>query len=254
MNKESVGFLADLLKSEPGVIEKALDEGGFDSIIGTYKEGVEIFTPDELTRKLANTADDAIANLGKDGKLPQHIYSMAVGNKMESLEKKWGKEFEIASWEGIDNLLDKIVNKKVDESGKATDEKDKRIDELKSMIKDNDKNFAEEKEALSIGFDNEIINMDIKDSVSIIPIDGDDDEFLSNQRDILTTMFKANHKIERRDGKNIVFNKQGELLKDKVGDPLPLSDVVSTYAPKWVKVKSVPDGGRGGSSSEQGNK
>ena len=255
MNEDSVRTLAALLKSEPSVIEKALTEGGLDSVIETYQKSVEIFTPDELAKKLKNHADDTIANLGKNGEqLPTHIYNMAKGNAFEAVEKKLAKEHGIMGFDGLDDLVEKIAQKKVDESGKATGEKDIQIEELKKLVKATEAEKKDVETNLRQEFDNELIGIRIKDAVGLVPIDADDEELLQNQRTIVETMVKSNFKFERRDGKIVTFDKDGNLIKDKVGDPVPVENVVNDYSQKWVKVKSDPEGGRGASSTEKGNK
>ena len=253
MNNESVKALAALLKSEPSVIEKSLEEGGLDSVISKYQESVNIFSDDELAKKLKNHAEDTIANLGKDGDLPQHIYSQALGNGLEKKEKALAKQHGIVEWNGLDNLVELIAQKQVSESGKATSEKDAKIDELKQLIKENDANHEKELAKKVKDFDNEIIRIAVDEGVSTVPIDGDNEKKIANQSSILKTMFVSNHVIERKDGKLFVYDKAGNLIKDKVGDPVPLSDVIQAYAPEWVDVKSVPEGGRGASSTEKGN-
>jgi len=253
MDNESVKALAALLKSEPSVIEKSLEEGGLNSVISKYQESVNIFSDDELDKKLKNHAEDTIANLGKDGDLPQHIYSQALGNGLEKKEKALAKQHGIVEWNGLDNLVELIAQKEVSESGKATGEKDSIIAELKQLVKDNDKNHEEALAKQVKDFDNEIIRIAVKDGVSLVPIDGDNETKIANQSEMLKTMFVSNHVIERKDGKLFVYDKAGNLIKDKVGDPVPLSDVIQAYAPEWVDVKSVPEGGRGASSTEKGN-
>lgn len=254
MNEKSVESLAALLKVTPSVIEKTLSEGGLDSVIDKYQSGVEIFTPDELAKKLKNHADDTIANLGSNGEdLPTHIYNRAKGNAFEAVEKKLAKANSITDFDGLEDLVSKIANKQIVESGKATGEKDDKIKELKSIIKKSDEKFETDKLELLKKFDNEIIGIAVKDGVGLVPLDGDNDKFLENQSNILKTMFMANHIVERKEGLIVVSDKGGNLIKDKVGDPVPLNDVITAYAPEWVKVKSDPEGGRGASSTEQGN-
>lgn len=251
MNEQSVGVLATLLKAEPSVIKKALEEGGLDSVI--EKSKLEVFTTDELAKKLKNHADDTIANLGKNGEeLPSHIYNFAKGNAFEATEKKLAKEHGIAEWSGMNDLVGKIAQKQVEESGKATNEHLEKIKELKGIIKADTEKYDAERDELRKGFDNEIIGMKVTDAVGSIPIDVDDPEVASKQSKVLRTMFMSEHDIRRIDGNIVVYDKGGSLIKDKVGDPVPLTDVLSSFAPNWVQVKSDPEGGRGDSSIETG--
>lgn len=253
MNDKSVVDLASMLKQEPGVIKKALEEGGLDSVIDKYQKSVEVFTTDELAKKLKNHADDTIANLGKNGEeLPSHIYNFAKGNAFEATEKKLAKEHGVTEWSGMNDLVGKIAQKQVDESGKATNEHLDKIKELKKIVKDTDEKSEAEKKELRKGFDDEIIGMRVNDAVKLVSIDVDDPEVATKQSEILRTMFKSEHKLERVDGKIVVYDKEGNLIKDKVGDPVPLTDVLSSFAPNWVQVKSDLEGGRGDSSTEIG--
>jgi len=245
----NVEKLAALLGKEPGVVEKAISEDTLDSIIEEFQTSHQVFTAEELARKLDNHFRSEIEKLGEKSELPPNVYNIAKANAFAKLEKEWAKEYGIDKWEGIKDLRDQIIAK--NGSGKSDDEIAKlqsRIDELKQQVLDESKRADEAVKEAEQKYSKELASRDFNSVLAEIPIDAED-ETLENQRKILSTMFTSEYQLDVRDGQTVVL-KDGNLLTNKVGDPVPLQDVVKEFAPKWVKLKGDPDGGRGGSSTK----
>jgi len=249
MNK-GVEQLAARFKTTSDVIEAGLKaEGNLDSVFEAYDKGVQIFTHDELTKKLENHATEAIELLGADGKqIPSKIYNLAKGNAFEKLEKTWAKKHGISAWEGIDDLQEKIIGQVEAKSGKADDEKDSEIKRLKKLVLDTDKERDEAVSTATKDFNGQLAQRDVESVLGRINID-ETGEKLDNQRAILKAVVKGELTFEYINGITVAF-KNGEMLKDKVGDPQSLEGVLVPFAEKYVNVKSVPEGGRGGDSTE----
>jgi len=244
----NVEKLAALLGKEPGVVEKAIEEDGIGSLIEEFQTSHQVFTAEELARKLDNHFRSEIEKLGERSELPPNVYNVAKANAFAKLEKEWAKEFGIEKWESINDLRDKIIASK--ESGGDDEQITKlqtRIDELKQQVLDESKRADGAVKEAEQKYAQELASRDFNSVLADIPIDAED-ETLENQRKILSTMFASEYQMEVRDGQTVVL-KDGNLLTNKVGDPLPLQDVVKDFAPKWVKLKGDPEGGRGGSST-----
>jgi uncharacterized protein YdaU (DUF1376 family) len=252
MEDKLLGLLATQLKTEPGVLKEAFsNDANAESFFDEWNNKHKVFTTAELAKFTENSNREYIEKLGTDGKpLPSNIYNLAKGNAFEKKEKAWAKDYGIESWDDIDDLLDKIVRKKLEESGKATTEKDSKIEELKGLLKKADKEKEEAIAKEKGKFHNEYVGMRIETGAKKINIDAEG-EALENQRNILKTMFMKEHSFTVNDDWKIVVLKDGNVIKDKVGDPLPFDDVFENFAPKYVKVKDVPSGGRGGSSTDK---
>lgn len=258
MEDKNVEQLAVLFDKKPEEIKKIAEkEEGLAGLINDYKESHKIFTSDELTQKIDNVKREAINLLGKDGKaLPSHIYNIAKGNAFEKKEKEIAEAYGIEKWDGIDDLISKVAEKKLKDSGKATDgtlaEKDTLIKELKEQVLG-----ADEKTATAIAeekgkYDKELIEKEIDSAVFAVPINPEDEEKLINQRRVLKTMFKDGHSFERKNGITVIL-KDGEPISNKVGDPVSIEDVLKEFAPQWVDL-TVPTGGRGSFSIDTSGK
>lgn len=249
MNK-GVEQLAARFKTTPDVIEAGLEkDSNLSSVFDAYDKDVQIFTHDELTKKLENHATEAIEMLGADGKqLPSKIYNLAKGNAFEKKEKEWAKKHGIIQWDGIDDLQEKIIGQVEAKSGKADTEKDTEIKRLKKLVLDTDKNKEDAVAAETAKFNEQLAQRDVESVLGKINID-ETGEKLDNQKAILKAVVKGELTFEYKDGKTVAF-KNGELLKDKVGDPMSLEGVLVPFAEKYVNVKGVPEGGRGGDSTE----
>ncbi len=251
MNK-SVEQLAARFNVEPDVIEAALtEEGSFDSIFEAYDKENQTFSNSDLTKKLDNYAREAIDKLGADGQqLPSNIYNLAKGNAFEKKEKQWAKKHGITQWDGIDDLQEKILAQS--NSGKADDENLAEIKRLKKLVLDTEKEKEDAVNTARSEFDRELAQRDVNLALSLIDID-EEGEKLENQKEILKAVVKGALTFERIDGKTVAF-KNGDMIKNKVGDPMELSEVLVPLAEKYVNVKSVPEGGRGASSTSTTNK
>jgi len=250
MENKNVEQLAVLFDKKPEEIKEAIEKEELTDLINEYKEKYKIFTSEELTQKIDNVKREVIDSLGKDGKsLPSHIYNLAKGNAFEKKEKQIAETYGIKEWKGIDDLISKVIEEKLINSGKATDEnladKEKLIKDLKEKLLNADTEkitaIAEEKGK----YDKELIEREINSAIFAVPINSEDEEKLTNQRRVLKTMFKDIYGFERKDGITVIL-KDGEPIVNKVGDPVSMNEVINEFAPQWVDLKQVPTGGRGG--------
>jgi len=249
MNK-GVEQLAAHFNVKPDVIEAGLkEESNLDSVFEAYDKTVQIFTHEELTKKLENFAKDEIDKLGADGQqVPSKLYNRIKGNAFEKKEKELAKKYEVAEWDGMDDLQDKIVTKVKAKSGKADDENLTEIDRLKKLVLDTEKEKGDVVEAAKAEFHEQLIQRDVDITLGRIHID-EEGEKLENQHAILKAVVKGELTFKYIEGKTVAF-KGEEMQKNKVGDPQSLEEVLVPFAEKYVNVKKVPDGGRGANSTD----
>lgn len=253
MKEKVLAKLASLLKITPDVVKTAIeaDDTGF---IEEWEGKHQFFTPDELTRKLNNAKQEAIDSLGTKGEpLPSNVYNRAKGDAFEKAEKDIAKDYGLTEWDGLKDLVARIVTQEKaagkGDINEAVRSKDEKIEDLRTRLKtaleEKDKEIADVKTR----FDDQLVDMEINSAVDELPIDAEG-ETLANQRDILKTMFKNKHKLERREDRTVVSDVNGNPIKNRLGDPVGIAEVLKDFAPKWVGLKSDPEGGRGGSSTD----
>jgi hypothetical protein len=124
-----------------------------------------------------------------------------------------------------------------------------KIDELKKLVlaESELKEKAVTEERAKVG--RRMIDFDIINAIKSVDIDAEGEK-LENQRGMLDAVFKRDFSCEYRDDKTVVLDKDGKMIVNKVGDPLSVSDVLNDIAPKWVDIKEVSKGGRGGSPTK----
>jgi len=252
---KNVEKLATLFKAEPDVVKAALDEESgekLNGILEKFTSETSMFTGDELSKKLENYANEYIEKLVEDKKpIPKSIYNHVKGNAFEAFEKARAKKYGIEEWSGLDDLEDKILSAELIKSGKDNhgEEDAKEIQRLKDLVL---KTEDEKKEAITgeaKKFADQLVNRDVNAAVRGVNIDAEGEQ-LKNMTRVLATMFRDTYVFEFKDDHTVAKNKEtGDILTNKVGDPLPLDEVIAGFAPKWVKVKDVPEGGRGGGAT-----
>jgi len=254
--EKSVEVLATLLNQKPEVVEKAIGEDGeLDKLVDQYKDTHKIFTSEELAKKIDNANREHVDKLATDGKpIPSHIYNYVKGNAFEKMEKDWAREHEIEKWEGFTDLKSQIIEKEIAKSGKAAGdgvvkEMGDKIKDLQDRILKESKRADEAEETERGKVAGTMIDMDVDAGIIGVDLDAEGEK-LELQRDLLDASFKKYHTFEYKDNKTIVFDKDGNLLKNKVGEPLSVSEVLNDFAPKRFDIKQVSKGGRGGSSTE----
>jgi hypothetical protein len=254
--EKSVEVLATLLEQKPEVIEEAIKtDGELDKLVDQYKTDHHVFSSGDLARKIENANRDYIEKLAADGQqLPSALYNRVKGNAFEKQEKQWAKEHDIDTWDNIDDLKTQIIAKEIAKSGKAggdavVKEMEAKIDELKKLVlaESELKEKAVTEERAKVG--RRMIDFDIINAIKSVDIDAEGEK-LENQRGMLDAVFKRDFSCEYRDDKTVVLDKDGKMIVNKVGDPLSVSDVLNDIAPKWVDIKEVSKGGRGGSPTK----
>jgi hypothetical protein len=249
MKENSVAALAGLLGITADVINESVEKDEIGGLIENWKKDKKIYTEAELGKLIENKSVEYLDNLTTSGeKIPQKLYNHVKGNAFEVFEKKLAKQYGITEYEGSDDLVAKIAEKN---NGKDDSEKDKEIDRLKKLVLDTENEKKQIKVEERGKYDKLIVDQHLTEDVNKIDIDAED-EALLNQRKILRTMFEKEYEVKREDGQPVAY-KDGQRVNNKVSDPMPISEILLDFAPKMVKIKDVPNGGRGDGTPETQN-
>ncbi len=254
MNEKLIVGLSDLFKQDKDIVIKTLEnKEGDDSLLNTWKEGLVIKPKTEYDSYIENLVNETKQNYlseikekAKKKELDQELYGFFKGNVTEEIERKLSKAFDISDYENFEDLTNKIKSKKIEDTKLKTDfEELQKINKKLVEDKDNAIKKAEEK------FNNELISRDKISSIASIKLDYAD-EAIEKQRKLLQAQIESQYKFGRVDGKTVVLDMNGNIVKDKnTLSPLSISDVAINVAKDFdFKLKSPETGGQGGTSSE----
>lgn len=248
MNETVVNHLSDLYGVPAEEIKAKLEkEETTKEFFENLKSSNVIYKKDEFDKLLANKQAEYLEAHAKAEKIHPAIYKRVSGTVKEMTEKDIAKRFGVTEYTNLDDLLEKAESK-LKVAGNS-DEKDVKIEELKKLVKQVEK---EKSEAISLKekeVDGFIIGSELGKAISELPIDFEGDQ-LKIQREITLTMFEKKYQLIRKDNKIMAIDRiTNEVIKDRVGDPVDVAKLLTEFAPTVTKLKSVPSGGRGEGST-----
>ena len=231
--------------------ETLADETKSKEFFETYRTTNVIYKKDEFDKLLSNKELEYLEAHAKADKIHPAIYKRVDGTVKEMTEKVIAKRFGVTDYSGLDDLLEKAEAKlKVADN---SDEKDAKINKLKKLVKTVEKEKEDAVISKSREVDGFIISSVMTSAIADLPIDFEGDQ-LKIQREIVSAMFEKKYIIERKENKIIAIDRvTGEVKKDRVGDPVEVSQLLTEFAPTVTKIKNVPAGGRGDNSSHNNN-
>jgi hypothetical protein len=250
MNKKLTVALSKLLKLDEKVIEEALlKEDGDDSILKAYTDKYQSYTAEELSTLLGNSNKQYLEKADFDIKeVPKALYSKIAGAVLEVREKKLSEEYGIKDYKDLQDLLAKIAElgkgKGADEALKQQNEAQKETIKKLELEKETELKTEREKHEA------EFIGLDFNTALNSLPLDYEK-ETVDTQKKLITYAFNSELKTARKNNKTIVLDKDGKAILDKVGDPMPISDVLKNFVTvNGFKLKEPETGGRGSGNSE----
>lgn len=222
LKKQTLAKIATLLKLKEADLEAAIkDEKEVDVAID---EKLQAFTETEV-----NTLKNNEYNRGKEA---------GVEMEIKDAKTKHGLDFTGKSIEG---LLSAYKTKVVKDENIAPDAKVKeyetKIATLTTTVQDLEKKVTEK--------DAEVETVRVNDELyKHIPTPGESGPALG--REEIVTLLKANgYEVKRENGAMKPY-KDGKLLTDKLGNPLPIKDVVNSFmTEKKIITPGKDPGGRG---------
>ncbi len=253
-NKKLIVGIASLLKIEESVITSALEnESGDDSLIQDFKKENNVFTLADISKIKGNAINEgkaiALVDLEKTNanEFPAAIYHRVKGFAFEKVEKDAAKKYNVDQYDNLEDLMSKIASK-----GKGgDDEKDIQIKTLKQTILEKEGEITTKVKEVETKYTSDFINRDFANALSGIKLDGEE-EAAKNQSKLFAGAFKGQFGFDYKDGKTIVLDAEKKILVDKLGDPMPVSDVYKNFViTHGGKLKEEAVGGRGDGSSQQ---
>lgn len=259
MKEQDVTFFGTLLNIEPEAVKTAIEDGSLGEKVTALemmnKTDVETLKGNLKTQVRAEHLTE-LEESAKKGELPQELYKPINGAVLEKLEKKLSKEYDVAEYNGIDDLVAKAI------SNTAKPDDTKLQEQLEKIRKLQEANttLSEEKETAVKKANDEkndwILNKEKSDFINQVPFDFSDvdqkelESVTAERREILKNVFDSQYNLAFKDEKVTVFKDGNPLLTDTTFEPVPISDVLQKTAAKLgLKLKSPETGGQGGQSS-----
>lgn len=250
MEKE-VAKLATLLNQKPEQVEKALNEGKLGEVIDSFVKDHTIMTNDEFeglktnlkTELIPEVKNQVIDEISGGSSIPKPIYDKVKGNVLEMTEKALSKKYDVNEFNGIDDLVSKIVESHA---------KDPEVEKYVKRINELTAEHEQEVEALKNESKKRFISSELNRIYDSIPIDAEDVK-LENQRKILRSLISSEFEFDVDNDRVVIKKAPIEHLKKNL-DPLPIDEVILNYAKDFVNIKSSDGGGRGSGSSAGGSK
>jgi len=263
MKENDVAFFGTLLGIGPEVVEGLITDGLLsDKVKAAVMNLKDVETmKGNYAKEVKTTYLNELSESAKKGDIPQELYKPIHGAVSEKLEKALSKKFNVADFESVEDLVSKAISIN---KGQSDDTKLTELQTLNTDLQEANKRLVKEKEEaekrIKGEFESQLINRDLTDLYNNVPFDLSDvkedelDAAKDTRKFVLKGVFETNYSTKMDEGKLVVTDKKGEMLKDpNTFAPIPVSNVLTDLAKKaGLKLKSPESGGQGGSSS--GNK
>ena len=261
MNEKDVAFFSTLLNEAEDNVRQAFEEG----TLGEKVSGLGLMSKSQVDTLKANYAKEVrdsylgeLSEMAKRGEVPQDLYKPIHGAVLEKQEKTLSKQYGIADYEDFADLVEKAISKN---KGQSDDAKVQELESLAAQLKEANKLLQKEKEEAVANAEakltSQLMARDMADQIGRVPFDLSDveedklDETLNSRKEILSSVFQGRYDTKYIDGKIVVQDKDGNILKNQATlDPIPFENVLLDVAKTvGMKLKSPESGGQGGSSS-----
>lgn len=261
MKENDVAFFGTLLNESEENVKQFAEEG----TLGDKVKALGMMDKAQVETLKANYAKEVkdsylgeLSEAAKKGEVPQDLYKPIHGAVLEKTEKALSKKYEVMEYDSFDDLVDKAINKHKGQSD------DQRVADLTSLVDElkgaNTKLVTEKEEAearIKAQFENQIMSRDMNDHISKVPFDFSDveedklEEAQASRREILNSVFASRYNTVYQDGKIVVTDKEGNVVKNSATlDPVPVSNVLLDVAKGvGLKLTSPESGGQGGTST-----
>jgi len=239
---KNIENLADRLKGVQ-VNGEDLTPEKFIDLIGTDEEHelsvneAHILNDDELKQAKSNSHREGIIfGTEKLVKSFRNVNELEFEGKIK-YDNDGNVDFEKLA-EHISNPLSERIKQSNTKPNEQLQEWQEKYNTIKSTYEQEKDNWENEKQNLS----NNLKQVEIDTTLnSAIP------ELNGIKKQHAAMLFKSEYDVDLRDGQTIV-KKGNEVVKDKLGNPLPLNDVINSFATEngWLKTPGRGEGNEGG--------
>lgn len=252
-NKKLITAIAALLKVDEATLLTSMDnEAGDDTVVKEYTDKFQAYKAEDLAKLIKNANEQAIEkyfdapDFDIDKHIPSAIHKKIKGVSFENFEKAMARKHGITEYDGLDDLIAKLVVKSNDGKGKPDEALLSQIETLKKTVEEKENEVNEVKNK----YVQDEINRNFDSALSQLPLSFEG-EALERQRDLLRSAFLAQHKLDRKGETIVVMDAKGTRLNDKLGDPEPITNVLTNFAKTYgFPFKEQDAGGRGSGSSQ----
>jgi len=244
--------LGTLLNQKPELVEAAFantDESVAEGMLNNFVTGNKIFTISDYethNKNLLNDFEKGLIEKAKTGKLSPELYGVIKGSVTEMNEKEIAKEFGVTSYT---NLADLLSQAKAKSGDKDAVKLQKELDAVKLSAKEWEEKYNKLDTTYAEKHSKTLIESQRESAFKKIELDYPV-ESMPKQSKLFMSAFNNEHEIKIEDGKTVVY-KDGKPIRNAALEPIPVSDVMNTFATEYgFKLKSPETGGRGQRTAE----
>ncbi len=261
METKDVTYFSTLLSIKAEEVEGAITDGSLGEKVTALgllgKDQVETLKTN-YSKEVKTTYLTELVDNAKKGDLDEELYKVIKGATYEMLEKDLSKEYGVVKYDGVKDLVSKVIK---DKTGQSNDKALQELTETHEALKKVNIKLVEEKEEAvadaKTDYEGKLLKREQKDVTNEVPFDYSDvkdeelEKFKSSRKEIVNTVFNARYSLVFDGDKTVVHDKEGGLLKNGTTlEPLDALDVMKSLASELgMKLVSPESGGQGGRSS-----
>lgn len=261
METKDVTYFSTLLDIKAEEVEGAVTDGSLGekmTALGLLgKAQVETLKVNHAKEVKATHLTELVEN-AKKGDLDGDLYKTIKGATYEMLEKDLSKEYGVAEFDGLKDLVNKVI---LDKTGQSNDKALRELTETHEALKKVNINLVKEKEKAvadaKTDYEGKLLQREQSDTSNQVPFDYSDvkkedlEKTQTSRKEIVNTVFDARYSLVFDNDKTIVTDKEGKVLTNGTTlEPLTALDVMNSLASELgMKLVSPEAGGQGGRSS-----
>ena len=251
--KEVISLVKDLTGLDEQLIKNSLanKDDGQTVLKNVFKEKFKVLDKTTFDTREANVKADAIKEFSeglidkaKKQELPRDLYNAIANNVISKQNKKLVEDLKLSVDDYTSNdAIKKAVIKKYANNDTLKEDFEhvqSELEKAKALL--NEKETTFQKELTKTKTDNVY-----SQALNSFNIDANDDEELTKRRFMADSIFKNNYNLDLVEGKIVVKNKRGDVLKhEDTRAPFTVDEIFNSEIVKYVPVKQQREPGKDG--------